>query len=86
MREEHLGAIHAAKQKIGDMQGLCAQLTEMAEEMTGIVASATGGENSGSMSGRGAFQRAARVPELINDVYATLTETVNELDAYEREI
>ena len=82
MREEHVGAVHAAKEKIGEIQAILAGATDAAEEMIGVVAGATGGENCGDPSGRGAFERAARVPDLINDVYATLAETVNELDAY----
>jgi hypothetical protein len=81
-RDEHAAAVEAAKQKIGEVQELLSAARERAEEAQNAVALATGGEQSNSPSGQGAFGRAARVPSIIDDAYATTAEVINELDAY----
>lgn len=86
MRDEHLGEVYAAKEKIGEIQGMLASTTEQAEQLMDMVASATGGELCGSASGQAAFARTALVEDKINEVFRLLAEIVNELDAYAAEI
>ena len=86
MRDQHYASVEAAKQKIGELQEHIAAATNAAEEAINAVAVATGGEQCNSASGQGAFSRISRTTELLRDVYATTSEAVTELEAYQGDL
>jgi hypothetical protein len=83
-RGEHLGAVFAAKEKIGEIQALLASCTDLQETAVGMMASATGGYDSVVDSGRRAFEGTALLKDRIADVYALTEHIVTEADLYLR--
>lgn len=82
MREEHVGAVHAAKMKMGEVQEILAIAIERAEEATTMVAMATGGSACGSQNGRSAFEKVSLLKDRINDAANIIPDAGADLDAY----
>lgn len=81
-REEHMGAVYAAKQGMGELQGVIANLTALHEGNLGLIASATGGMACRSEAGRNAFEFAAALNEQIGNLFRSTEIIVGELDRY----
>lgn len=81
-RDRHYGAVNAAKEAIGEVQGTLSVLREQIENALGLVANATGGNSCPMESGRNAFEFTAGLIDEQETLFQHTTGIVHELERY----